>query len=369
MSELTSINQYLSYDEPDKSNHLWKYTPWRRIHPTGKIKEMPEMDIPTIEISNLDNSEVPDGIELLENITEIDKDKISDNIAASFLLSSTHSSRWTLSVKSGFIADLPILVDIHCHEGISSLHLELDIGKMAEIEVITRINGNCEWFGLLRTVKIQNGANVNDIVVNLQNGGSLLRFESVDIGRDAQISAGTVSSGSEKTKADLRYFLKEPGSNLKTLGSVLSVEKMHLDHHIEILHDSPETQSRLSWHSACSGSSKTIGTGMLRVKDGAIGADAAQIFHNLLLSRDAEADSIPELEVMEHDVVGCGHGTANGPIDEDQKFYLESRGFNPSESKAALIAAFLNTTLSQMGSEKTHQWLVGLLSDELELLV
>jgi len=255
------------------------------------------------------------------------------------------------------------------NEGISSLHLELDIGKMAEIEIITRINGNCEWFGLLRTLKIQNGANVNDVVVNLQNGGSLLRFESVDIGRDAQISAGTVSSGSEKTKADLRYFLGEPGSNLKSLGSILSVEKMHLDHHIEILHESPETQSRLSWHSACSGSSKTIGTGMLRVKDGAIGADAAQIFHNLLLSRDAEADSIPELEVMEHDVVGCGHGTANGPIDEDQKFYLESRGFNPSESKAALIAAFLNTTLSQMGSEKTHQWLVGLLSDELELLV
>ena len=366
---MTSINQYLSHEEPDKSNHLWKYTPWRRIHPTGKIKEMPEMNVPNLEISYLDNSKIPSGITLVESSEEIEENKFSDNIAATFLMSSTNSVRWKLSVESGVISDIPIILDINCEKEISSLHLELDIGKMSEIEIITRIKGKCEWFGLLRAVKIGNGANVNDIVVNLQSGGSLLRFDSVEVGRDAQIRAGTVSSGSQKTKADLRYFLKESGSNLKALGSILGVDKMHLDHHIEILHDAPETQSRLTWHSACGGNSRTVGTGMLRVQDGAIGADAAQIFHNLLLSNDAEADSIPELEVMEHDVVGCGHGTANGPIDDDQKFYLETRGYSPSDAKAALIAAFLNTTLSQMGSEKTHEWLIDLLSEELELVV
>ena len=107
---------------------------------------------------------------------------------------------------------------------------------------------------------------------------------------------------------------------------------------------------------------------MLRVADGSRGADAAQIFHNLLLSKDAEADSIPELEVLEHEVVGCGHGTANGPIDEDQMFYLEARGFAPSDARGALIAAFLNSTLSEMGSEALHVWLVRLLNSELESL-
>ena len=107
---------------------------------------------------------------------------------------------------------------------------------------------------------------------------------------------------------------------------------------------------------------------MLRVADGSTGADASQLFHNLLLSKDAEADSIPELEVLEHEVVGCGHGTANGPIDEDQVFYLESRGLEPSEARGALIAAFLNSTLSEMGSESLHDWLVGLLNSELREL-
>ena len=107
---------------------------------------------------------------------------------------------------------------------------------------------------------------------------------------------------------------------------------------------------------------------MLRVANGAVGADAGQIFHNLLLSEKAEADSIPELEVSEHDVVGCGHGTANGPVDEEQLFYLEARGFNPDDAKDALIAAFLNSTLSEMGSEILHQWLADNLQDELKSL-
>jgi Fe-S cluster assembly protein SufD len=157
----------------------------------------------------------------------------------------------------------------------------------------------------------------------------------------------------------------EPGGNLRVLGSILSVDSMHIDHHVEIYHDAPETFSRLTWNSACGGDSRTVGTGMLRVADGSRGADAAQIFHNLLLSADAEADSIPELEVLEHEVVGCGHGTANGPIDEDQVFYLESRGFDPSEARSTLIAAFLNSTLSEMGSDSLHDWLVGLLNSEL----
>ena len=71
---------------------------------------------------------------------------------------------------------------------------------------------------------------------------------------------------------------------------------------------------------------------------------------------------------MEHDVVGCGHGTANGPIDEQQMFYLEARGLDKQESKRTLIAAFLNSTLSEMGSERLHEWLVSELTKKLESL-
>ena len=365
---MDSASQYLSMSEPDKSNHLWKYTPWRRVHPTGEITEIPELASATLSLSMMDGSEVPPGVSLVRG-SGGDLDLSMDNaLTNSFLHAISNSSNWLLIVESGFRLESPIILDVQTGEVASVAHVSLEIGEMADFELVTRISGESDWFGLLRTGNIGSGAILNDVLIGLQENGTFLRSDSIEIGRDAQVRAGTVSSGSERTKSDLRYRLEERGGGIKVLGSILSAQSMHLDHHIEIHHNAPDTFSRLSWHSACGGDSKTIGTGMLQVSKGAKGADAGQIFHNLLLSDSAEADSIPELEVMENDVVGCGHGTANGPIDEEQMFYLKTRGFDGKEAKRALIAAFLNSTLSEMGGERLHEWLVGELTTQLEAL-
>ena len=365
---MDAASTYLSLEEPDRSNHLWRYTPWKKVHPSGDLSHFPEMQKPEVRISMIDGSEVPEGISIIEGASSDIKLDFGDQLTTSFLYASTENSRWTLVVNNSFTSSVPVILDIVTGEGISAAHLSMEIGELSEIELITRVSGKSEWFGLLRTGEVGKGAFVNDVLLCLQQSGTMLRSESILIGRDAQVCAGTVSSGSERTKSDLRFKMGETGGNLKVLGSILSADRMHLDHHIEILHDAAETFSRLSWHSACGGESRTIGTGMLRVKEGSDGADAAQIFHNLLLSEKAEADSIPELEVMEHNVVGCGHGTANGPIDDGQIFYLEARGYDKKDAERALIAAFLNTTLSQMGSDALHDWLVMMLTAQLETL-
>ena len=365
---MDSASQYLSMSEPDKSNHLWKYTPWRRVHPTGKITEIPELASATLSLSMMDGSEIPPGVSLVRG-SGGDLDLSMDNaLTNSFLHAMSNSSNWLLIVESGFRLESPIILDVQTGEVASVAHISLEIGEMADFEMVTRVSGESDWFGLLRTGNIGSGTIFNDVLIGLQENGTFLRSDSLEIGRDAQVRAGTVSSGSEKTKSDLRYKLEERGGGIKVLGSILSAESMHLDHHIEIHHEAPDTFSRLSWHSACGGDSKTVGTGMLQVSKGAKGADAGQIFHNLLLSDSAEADSIPELEVMENDVVGCGHGTANGPIDDEQMFYLKTRGFDEKEAKRTLIAAFLNSTLSEMGGESLHEWLVGELTQQLEAL-
>ena len=365
---MDSASQYLSISEPDKSSHLWKYTPWRRVHPTGKITEIPELASATLSLSMMDGSEVPPGVSLVRGNGR-DLDLSMDNaLTNSFLHAMSNSSNWLLIVESGCRFESPIILDVQTGEVASVAHISLEIGEMADFELVTRVSGASDWFGLLRTGNIGSGTILNDVLIGLQENGTFLRSDSLEIGRDAQVRAGTVSSGSERTKSDLRYKLEKRGGGIRVLGSILSAESMHLDHHIEIHHEAPDTFSRLSWHSACGGDSRTVGTGMLQVSKGAKGADAGQIFHNLLLSDSAEADSIPELEVMENDVVGCGHGTANGPIDEEQMFYLKTRGFDGKEAKRALIAAFLNSTLSEMGGERLHEWLVGELTLQLEAL-
>jgi len=329
---------------------------------------MPPLGQPELSLSMIDGSEPPSGIKLEQGI-EGDPDFSMDNaLTNAFLHASAKSSEWTLVVDKRFSPGKPVILEIRTNDSPSVAHISLDIGEISEFELITKVTGRSEWFGLLRTGQIRNGAIMNDVVLGLQEKGTFLRSDAIAIGRDAQVRAGTVSSGSERTKSDLRYIMGDPGGNIRVLGSILSADSMHIDHHIEIHHEAPETFSRLSWHSACGGSSKTIGTGMLTIRKGSRGADAAQVFHNLLLSESAEADSIPELEVMENDVVGCGHGTANGPIDEEQMFYLNARGFDKDGAKRLLIAAFLNSTLSEMGGVELHEWLVNELSLKLESL-
>ena len=70
-----------------------------------------------------------------------------------------------------------------------------------------------EWLGLLRTAETGAGSIVTDIVVNKIQGGSLIRVDAVRAGRDSTITSGTVSAGSERTKADIRYLLDSPGSS------------------------------------------------------------------------------------------------------------------------------------------------------------
>ncbi|MED5273899.1 MAG: SufD family Fe-S cluster assembly protein [Candidatus Thermoplasmatota archaeon] len=365
---MDSSSEYLSLEEPNRAVHLWRYTPWRRVHPTGNIGDIPEdISAPKLSLSCIEG-EIPEGVRLIHGSGQVEGLPESDATTSSFMRAITEESSWTVEVDAGFNPGKTVVLEIDAGSSISAVHVCLKIGRHANLELVTLVKGDCDWMGLLRTGTSGEGSNTSDVVVNVMDGGTLLRVDAIHIDRDSQVTAGTISSGSEMTKSDLRYRMGEPGGNLNVLGSILSANEMSLDHHIEIHHDAPETYSRLDWHSACGGNSKTVGTGMLRVAEGSRGADAAQLFQNLLISESAQADSIPELEVSENEVVGCGHGTASGPVDEDQLFYLGTRGLSSEQAKSVLIAAFLNSTLTEMGSQEMHDWLVEMLSDDLDAL-
>ena len=270
---------YLSSEMPDRADHLWRYTSWKKAHPTGNIREIPDaVSTPKIVLKTIDGSSLPEGISLVHEQTDFDDLPNEEIITKSFMQSVTKDSKFTLSVIPKFKSTTPLVVDIQTDGDYCATHLCLEIGRLAEFELVTVIRGECKWFGLMRTGLTGEGSVCNDVLVNKLSKGVTLRVESISIPRDSQFKSGTVSSGSTLTKADLRYRMFGPGASLNVLGSILSAGEMSLDHHIEIYHDSPETFSRLDWNSACGGSSKTVGTGMLRVSKGSAGADAAQLF-------------------------------------------------------------------------------------------
>ena len=362
---MSSETEYLAIPAPDRAQHLWRYTPWHRIHPTGKPEEIPtEVSPAVVSLTMLDGSELPKGVSvsaIAGNLTR----NIDSDIGGAFIRALSQEGVVKISIDDGIIIEQPLLLTVESTGSVSGIQIDVSVGANSQTELVTLIESGADWFGLMRCGTIDKSAIFNDVVVNLLGDSKLLRIEQFTLLRDAQVKFGTVGSGGVQTKGDLRYILDGRGANLQVNGSILSAGKQHNDHHVEIMHEELETFSRLKWHSTCGGKSRTIGTGMLRIAQGAKGSDSAQVFNNLLLSKDPEADSIPELEVLENEVVGCGHGTASGPVDDDQMFYLKTRGFSDNGARGLLIAAFLNSTLNEMGSEKLHLWLIDILSTEI----
>ena len=111
-------------------------------------------------------------------------------------------------------------------------------------------------------------------------------------------------------------------------------------------HAAPRTTSELLCQGAVAGSSRSVYSGLIRVHRGAVRSDARQTNHNLVLSEGAHADSVPNLDILENDVK-CSHASTVGPVDEDQLYYIESRGVEPEVAEGLIVRGFFDAIIDR----------------------
>ena len=136
-----------------------------------------------------------------------------------------------------------------------------------------------------------------------------------------------------------------------------------MDHHTEHLHEAGKTHSNLDFKVALTGAARSAYTGMIRIARHAGGSEAYQENRNLLLSEDARAESIPELEILTDDV-RCSHGATVAPLDDEQLFYLKSRGLPHSQAMRLIVYGFLDQTLQRL-PEATRERIEALVAHRL----
>ena len=112
-------------------------------------------------------------------------------------------------------------------------------------------------------------------------------------------------------------------------------------------HAAPKTRSNLLFKGAVQGHAQSVYTGLIRVRKEARGTDAFQTNRNLKLSEHAWAESVPNLEIETNDV-RCSHASTVGPIDEEQRFYLESRGVPPGLAERLIVLGFFDEVLDRL---------------------
>jgi Fe-S cluster assembly protein SufD len=176
-------------------------------------------------------------------------------------------------------------------------------------------------------------------------------------GRDARITTVYVALGSSITRADIQCRLRAPGSHVDMLGLYIAEEKQHLDHQTLQDHIAPHASSNLLFKGALLDEGRSIFRGLIRVHPGAQRTDAYQTNRNLILSRGARADSLPNLEIAADDV-RCSHAATVGQLDKEEIFYLQSRGIRHIEAMRLVIFGFFGEVLDQLELPEVRQELV-----------
>jgi Fe-S cluster assembly protein SufD len=165
--------------------------------------------------------------------------------------------------------------------------------------------------------------------------------------RDSTLDTLNVSLGASVTRVDLNARLLGPGSNSDMLGLYFGDGSQHFDHNTSQDHVADHANSDLLYKGALDDASRAVFRGIIRVWPGAQQTDAYQTNRNLLLSPDARADSLPNLEIQADDVK-CSHGATVGQLDQESLFYLMSRGMNRSQAERLVVMGFLGEVLSRL---------------------
>lgn len=178
-------------------------------------------------------------------------------------------------------------------------------------------------------------------------GGCYLANQRTLAERDSTLDTLNVALGGSVGRVDLNARLLGPGANSDMLGLYFGDAGQHFDFNTSQDHVAPNAHSDLLYKGALDGAARGIFRGIIRVHDGAQGTDAYQTNRNLILSDEAIATSLPNLEI-EADDVRCSHGATVGQLDAEALFYLMSRGLGREQAERLVVLGFLGEVLSKL---------------------
>jgi Fe-S cluster assembly protein SufD len=185
-------------------------------------------------------------------------------------------------------------------------------------------------------------------------------------GRDSALETCAIVLGAALSRHDLTAVLGGTGGYLILNGLQVLDGRQHVDHHTCIDHAQPHCESHEVFNGIFDGQARGVFNGRIIVRPGAQRTDSKQTNNNLLLSRDARADSQPQLEIYADDVK-CTHGSTVGPLDPTALYYVQSRGLGFEEARALLTYGFSTEILARVGVPEVRSQLDRIVRERLQI--
>ncbi len=258
-----------------------------------------------------------------------------------------------VDVPAGQVMEAPVVIEVQATApGTASFpHLSVRVGEHAEarILVVYRSGDGAELLTVPEVdLDLADGAIIRYLSVQaLDFAATGVVHQRVRIGRDATSRIGEVGLGGHLGRLDLGVDLVGDGSSSEMVGVYFGEDNQTLDYRVVIDHFGRNTSSEVFLKGAVEDSAESVFTGLLRIEKEARRTQTFETNRNLVLSENAKAHSVPNLEILCDDVV-CGHASSVGPLEEDQLYYLQSRGLSKPRAERLLIKGFFQEVIDRL---------------------
>lgn len=185
---------------------------------------------------------------------------------------------------------------------------------------------------------------------NLSEKARSIQINSTVAAAGSDAKSFALNVGCEWTRSEHLSRMTGSGANSDMLAVCIPEEAQEMDMRTYQLHEQPHTTSNLLYKNALYDKARTVFAGLIMVEDGAHFTDAYQTCRNLMLSNDAEANSMPGLEINA-DQVKCSHGSTSGPITDEELFYLLTRGIGERSARQLVTFGFVKEAVDGIGNE------------------
>ncbi len=322
------------------------------------------------DLSSLDG--LPSGVRVhsLAELRASDPERLASLLEANVEAGSTFQALNTALLDDGALIEID--ADVYLREPVHLIMLSVGRELLRGPRLLVRAERNSELRLIEEYVSLDSASGLTNSVceVTLGTGASLFHHrlanesqDSAHIGRVAVSVAergnyvsDSLAFGGRLTRVDIDVALLGRGARCRLNGLFVADGEQHIDHHTRVEHRVGDTHSSELYRGILAGRSRGVFNGKVVVARDAQQITAQQTSNNLLLSRQAEIDTKPELEIYADDV-SCTHGATVGELDSSALFYLRSRGVSTDTARALLTYAFAQKVVDQIPLPGVRRWI------------
>jgi len=365
---VSRLHEHQSFDladfpVPTGREEEWRFTPLRRLRGlhTDVLSAAGKVAVEASAVPPVTAVRAQRGGQRL-GATFVPADRVSARAFASF------GEATVVSVPAGTEVAEPTVVSVRGEstEGAAFGHTLIEVGANARATVVLDHSGSATYAD---NVEIVVGEGAALTVVSIQGWADdtvHLSRHYATLGKDARLqhTAVTLGGGVVRLAPSLRYA--GPGGDAEMLGLYFADGGQHLEHRLFVDHGEARCRSRVDYRGALQGKdAHTVWIGDVLIRAAAVGTDTYERNRNLLLTEGARADSVPNLEILTGEVVGAGHASASGRLEDHHLFYLMARGIPLDEARRLVIRGFFAELIGRIGAPDLRDRIAAAIEGEL----